>query len=129
MALVVSTVNYYATGTSNTVPTGKIAKIRINRIDTNNGSSWTFGGNQFRNDSGFTTKSEFNGNSGTGSTEPKTHPVNGFILCLYNGGYSLGRYMWIKEDYILIAGEAISSYNNVSSTAQRLNLTVFLEDA
>jgi len=128
MALAVSTASFSSTGTGNlyTVPSGKIIKVRVNYLKIVTGGQLKIGDYFTRNDTGHTVYSEYNGKTGTGSNENTAQPVNGFLMCLYTGGYNLGRYMWVKEDHILIAGQTI--YMSVSSAID-FKITIFQEDA
>ena len=125
MALVISAVQVTGTATAYTVPTGKIAKVRVvNIYNFSTDKIITVGNFVSRNGTGQTVRSEYQSNGGGGSST-MTGPQVSFLFCMAYNGSMIQRFMYVKEDHVLVAGETVSC----DDTGCTMSYTIFEEDA
>jgi hypothetical protein len=124
MALVISAVQVTGTATAYTVPVGKVAKVRLVNVDTlATAKKLTIGNYVALNSTGQTVKTESQGQT-TGGASVIAPAVAGFVRAA-SGATMTERFMYIKEDHILVAGQTVSC----DDTGATISYTIFQEDA
>tara|TARA_R110000796_G_scaffold128932_2_gene244560 strand:- start:843 stop:1223 length:381 start_codon:yes stop_codon:yes gene_type:complete len=125
MALVISAVQVTGTATAYTVPTGKVAKVRLVSVDNLNTGKYIYIGNytayQNTNGYGYTSKYQAQASAGTNYNMP---PVAGFVRITSNVYAMNSSFMYIKEDHVLVAGETVRQTDASATFAY----TIFEED-
>lgn len=125
MALEISTVTVTGTATAYTVPSDKIAKVRITSIGALYDSAIiSIGKFTCKNESGATCYSEKGTSAGTTTTNFGTPCVLGFLRCVPNANWD-DDCLFVKEDHILVEGETVSN----SHSSAVMSYTIFEEDA
>ena len=126
MALVISTATRTGTGVAYTVPTGKVAKVRLVSISGfRSGFTISIGNYVSLNTTGGSVDTKHQGKDGNVNSNVFGLPVSGFVRAC-NDGYFMGfQFLYLKEDYVLVAGEtATTNDNNLV-----ISYTIFEEDA
>jgi hypothetical protein len=124
MALVISAVQVTGTATAYTVPADKVAKVRIVNIDTlAYVKTLTIGNYEARNSTSSSVSTKKQGNSSPG-TNIVLAPVYGFVRASNNGSSMGDRYLYVKEDHVLVAGETVSC----DDAGCTMSYTIFEED-
>lgn len=109
-----------------TVPTGKVAKIIVTKIDVAAGYVILIGEYQARNDSGVTVYSNQTSTDTTYTSSTAYLETQGMIVARRGAATFVGQCMMMKSSHILLEGETIK-FNSASST-NSISFTVIEED-
>ena len=124
MALVISAVQVTGIATAYTVPAGKIAKVRVvNVTELATTKEITIGHYVAKNSTNGNVWSRNQGND-TGSTSSMPGPRAGFVFCSSFGREMISRFMYVKEDHVLVAGQTVSC----DDAGCTMSYTIFQED-
>jgi len=126
MALVISSVKVTGTSTAYTVPSGKIAKVRVAAINFFPVSATLEIGNYkvvnlLGNPNAVYGERQGMGN---GNTSTLGLPVTGFVRASYSGADMVSKFIYMKEDHVLVAGETVVATGSTTV----MSYTIFEED-
>lgn len=125
MAMVISSVTVTGTATAYTVPSDKVAKVRITSIQLFKDNAVITIGNYVSKNTVTNDLDTKNCGETSTTTNSISYPVLGFVRCSVSGNNMQEDYMYVKEDHVLVEGQTVAQSN--ASTV--VSYTIFEDDA